>query len=63
MPSLEKLGVLLPNAGWALLGTVVVFIFLIAVVWLINRYVPSPFGRFPEVKESGCKMNNVLENA
>ncbi len=52
MPTLERMGATLPNAWWGLLGSVVAFIFSAAGCCLINRYVPSLFGRFRTVSAS-----------
>ncbi len=47
MPWIEGMGVTLPNAWWALLGSVVATAFSVVMVWIIDRYVPSLWGRFP----------------
>lgn len=47
MPAIEGLGATLPNAWWALLGSVCSFAVSCAACYVINRYVPSLFGRFP----------------
>lgn len=48
MPCLEKFGAKLPNPWWALLGSVIALAFSSVTAWIINRYVPSLFGRFPK---------------
>ena len=49
MPVIASLGAVLPNAWWALLGSVFSFAVSSLVCCIINRYVPSLFGRFPSV--------------
>lgn len=51
MPCLEKFGARLPNIWWALLGSIISLIFSSIIVLLINRYLPSLFGRFPKKEE------------
>ncbi len=47
MPAIASLGAALPNAWWALLGSVCSFAVSSLACYIINRYVPSLFGRFP----------------
>jgi len=64
MANLSKWGVQLPNLGFAILATIVTFIYSVLIVFIIDRYVPQLFGKFPSkkiivVKEEDCQEPNM----
>jgi len=57
MKAISSWGVTLPDFGYAVLGSLFAFLFSIAVVFVIDRYVPQLFGKFPEKQKDNCKEN------
>jgi len=66
MASLSKWGATLPNLGFAILGSIVAFIFSCVVVFVIEKFVPQLFGKFPsktkDKKEEKKEENQALSN-